>query len=282
MSRKYTCSAEPGCKQTFTKFTVLKRHKAAHSAQAYTCTWPGCNFATLLKKSYDIHCDKHAGEQRWICPHDDCDYKTHDPSCLTCHRKTKHGHVPPAQRYCMAMFMRLGNVLWSKESAFGVSASRLRERPSHVEFVLQVEHVLKIYRRISAAVLSLSAVFATAIIVIDRGWNSIFIAFIVTILISFSSIICTGIVDGKLKDMNDKEIKYPFDRILFITIIWHVLAEIALLHVPTLTLKLEDRISVNLSSSVLFYEVGYDRKLTEQSHQPCNDGPSQLQTFKET
>ncbi|KAG2068418.1 hypothetical protein BDR04DRAFT_1157958 [Suillus decipiens] len=97
MSRKYTCSAEPGCKQTFTKFTELKRHEAAHSAQAYTCTWPGCNFATLLKKSYDIHCDKHAEEQRWICPHDDCDYKTHDPSCLTRHRKTKHGHVPSAR-----------------------------------------------------------------------------------------------------------------------------------------------------------------------------------------
>ncbi|KAG2353534.1 hypothetical protein BDR07DRAFT_1465587 [Suillus spraguei] len=92
MSKKYTCSAEPGCKQTFTKFTELKRHEAAHSTEAYTCTWPGCNFATLLKKSYDIHCDKHTGEQRWICPQDGCDYKTNDPSCLTRHRKTKHGY----------------------------------------------------------------------------------------------------------------------------------------------------------------------------------------------
>ncbi|KAG2353521.1 hypothetical protein BDR07DRAFT_1383070 [Suillus spraguei] len=94
MSGKYACSAEPGCKQTFSKFHELKRHEAAHSAQ---CTWPGCDFVTLLRQSYDIHSDKHAGEQRWICPHDDCDYKTHNPSNLTWHRKSKHGHIPLAR-----------------------------------------------------------------------------------------------------------------------------------------------------------------------------------------
>ncbi|KAG2129314.1 hypothetical protein BD769DRAFT_677074 [Suillus cothurnatus] len=34
------------------------------------------------------------GEQRHICPQDDCDYKTHNPSRLTYHRKTRHGYVP--------------------------------------------------------------------------------------------------------------------------------------------------------------------------------------------
>ncbi|KAG2068419.1 hypothetical protein BDR04DRAFT_1119805 [Suillus decipiens] len=71
MSRKYACSAEPGCKQTFIKFHDLKKHEATHSA--------------------------HAGEQRWICPHDGCDYKTHNPSNLTRHCKSKHGYIPSAR-----------------------------------------------------------------------------------------------------------------------------------------------------------------------------------------
>ncbi|KAG2068488.1 hypothetical protein BDR04DRAFT_768773 [Suillus decipiens] len=100
MSRTYVCSAVPGCKQSFAKYTELKRHEAAHSAAAYTCTWPGCDFVTLTKYSYEIHSAKHAGEQRCVCPHDDCDYKTHNPSHLTRHRKTRHGYVPTS-KYCV-------------------------------------------------------------------------------------------------------------------------------------------------------------------------------------
>ncbi|KAG2129311.1 hypothetical protein BD769DRAFT_1775483 [Suillus cothurnatus] len=94
MSKSYVCSTGPGCNQTFTKFTDLKKHEAAHSKNAYLCTWPDCDFATMIKDSYEIHAAKHAGEQRHICPQDDCDYKTHNPASLTYHRKTRHGHVP--------------------------------------------------------------------------------------------------------------------------------------------------------------------------------------------
>ncbi|KAG1811802.1 uncharacterized protein BJ212DRAFT_1301825 [Suillus subaureus] len=92
MSKFYVCSA--GCNQTFARFPDMKKHEATHSAKGYLCTWPGCDFATMLKASYDIHSAKHAGEQRHICPHDGCDFKTHNPSLLTCHRKKKHGYVP--------------------------------------------------------------------------------------------------------------------------------------------------------------------------------------------
>ncbi|KAG1779936.1 hypothetical protein EV702DRAFT_1043319 [Suillus placidus] len=91
--KNYVCSVEAGCNETFTKFVDLKKHEAGHSPNGYTCHWPGCNFATLIKKNYDIHSAKHTGEKRYICPHD-CDYKTHDPAQFTRHRQRAHGYVP--------------------------------------------------------------------------------------------------------------------------------------------------------------------------------------------
>ncbi|KAG2031360.1 hypothetical protein BDR03DRAFT_986454 [Suillus americanus] len=92
MSKFYVCSAS--CNQTFTKFTDLKKHEATYSMDGYFCTWPGCYFATMSKYSSVIHYNKHMGEQRCVCPHDDCDYKTHDPALLTKHRKKEHGYIP--------------------------------------------------------------------------------------------------------------------------------------------------------------------------------------------
>ncbi|KAG2357131.1 hypothetical protein BDR07DRAFT_392988 [Suillus spraguei] len=97
MSKLYVCSAEPGCNQTFTKFVDFKRHEAAHSANGHICTWPGCDFATKIKSSYEIHLAKHTGEKRYICPNDDCDYKTHDPALFTRHRQKQHAYVPQAR-----------------------------------------------------------------------------------------------------------------------------------------------------------------------------------------
>ncbi|KAG1768784.1 hypothetical protein EDD22DRAFT_870632 [Suillus occidentalis] len=94
---KYTCSAQADCNQTFAKFADLKKHEAAHSPDAYYCTWPECDFVTLMKNSYDIHYAKHTGKQREICPHDGCNYKTHDPALLTRHRTKRHGYVPLAR-----------------------------------------------------------------------------------------------------------------------------------------------------------------------------------------
>ncbi|KAG2068484.1 hypothetical protein BDR04DRAFT_1143775 [Suillus decipiens] len=96
MSKLYVCSAEPGCNQNFTKFVDFKRHEAAHSKNGHICTWPGCDFATKIKSSYEIHFAKHTGEKRYICP-DDCDYKTHDPALFTRHRQKQHGYVPQAR-----------------------------------------------------------------------------------------------------------------------------------------------------------------------------------------
>ncbi|KAG2743958.1 hypothetical protein P692DRAFT_20821157 [Suillus brevipes Sb2] len=93
----YTCSAEDGCNKTFAKFVDLKKHEAAHSPDGYMCSWPGCDFATLMKTSYDIHYAKHMGEKRHICRHNGCDYKTHDPALLTRHRTKRHGYVPLAR-----------------------------------------------------------------------------------------------------------------------------------------------------------------------------------------
>ncbi|KAG1848158.1 hypothetical protein C8R48DRAFT_730371 [Suillus tomentosus] len=94
MSKTYICSAHPGCNATFTRFIDFKRHEAAYSTDGYICTWPGCDFATKRKISYEIHSAKHTGEQRYICPHDDCNYKTHDPAGFTRHRQKQHGYVP--------------------------------------------------------------------------------------------------------------------------------------------------------------------------------------------
>ncbi|KAG1838397.1 hypothetical protein DFJ58DRAFT_861279 [Suillus subalutaceus] len=91
-TKVYVCSQEK-CGETFTKFTEFKRHEARHAENVYTCTFPGCDFATLIKRSFDVHSAKHTGEQRYGCPHD-CTFRTHDPSALTRHRKTKHGYVP--------------------------------------------------------------------------------------------------------------------------------------------------------------------------------------------
>ncbi|KAG1852268.1 hypothetical protein DFJ58DRAFT_885505 [Suillus subalutaceus] len=92
MPKRYTCPA--GCDQTFTKFGDMKNHEITHTMKGYFCMWPGCDFVTKKKDSYKIHTAKHAGEERSICPHDDCDYKTNDPSCLTRHCKKQHGYVP--------------------------------------------------------------------------------------------------------------------------------------------------------------------------------------------
>ncbi|KAG1852254.1 hypothetical protein DFJ58DRAFT_914406 [Suillus subalutaceus] len=96
MSSLRTCS-EPGCNETFTKFVDFKRHEAAHSVKGYICTWPGCDFATMIASSYEIHYAKHTGEKRYVCPNDGCDYKTHDPALFTRHRQKKHGYVPQAR-----------------------------------------------------------------------------------------------------------------------------------------------------------------------------------------
>ncbi|KAG1758256.1 hypothetical protein EDD22DRAFT_911345 [Suillus occidentalis] len=93
----YICSAEAGCNQTFAKFVDLKKHEAAHSPDAYNCTWLGCDFVTLRKASYDIHYAKHTGKQRHICPYDGCNYKTHDSALLTRHRTKRHGYAPLAR-----------------------------------------------------------------------------------------------------------------------------------------------------------------------------------------
>ncbi|KAG2097047.1 uncharacterized protein F5147DRAFT_715902 [Suillus discolor] len=93
MPKIYTCSH---CNQTFPKFADCKIHEALHSpTDAYFCTWGGgCNFVTLNKSSFIVHTDGHTGEQRYICPHDGCNYRTHIPSSLTYHRKKEHGYVP--------------------------------------------------------------------------------------------------------------------------------------------------------------------------------------------
>ncbi|KAG2338775.1 hypothetical protein BDR05DRAFT_1003970 [Suillus weaverae] len=91
-TKVYVCS-QAKCGETFTKFTEFKRHEAGHAENVHTCTFPGCDFATLIKRSFDIHSARHTGEQRYGCPHD-CTFRTHDPSALTRHRKTKHGYVP--------------------------------------------------------------------------------------------------------------------------------------------------------------------------------------------
>ncbi|KAG0699533.1 hypothetical protein DFH29DRAFT_1014469 [Suillus ampliporus] len=91
----YVCS-QADCSEIFVKYADLKKHEAGHARpeNVHTCTFPGCDFATLQKRSLDIHYARHTGEQRYGCPHD-CAFRTHDPSALTRHRKAKHGYVPP-------------------------------------------------------------------------------------------------------------------------------------------------------------------------------------------
>ncbi|KAG2054271.1 hypothetical protein BDR06DRAFT_1050581 [Suillus hirtellus] len=89
MPKTYTCSI---CNQTFPKFADCKIHKAMHSPEkAYFCTWDGCNFVTLHKKSFNDHTDGHMGEQCFVCPHDGCNYRAHTSSNLTYHHKKEHG-----------------------------------------------------------------------------------------------------------------------------------------------------------------------------------------------
>ncbi|KAG1867234.1 hypothetical protein DFJ58DRAFT_838231 [Suillus subalutaceus] len=112
MSKFYVCSA--GCNQNFANFTAgdLKNHEITHIMK-YVFLLYGIQLTSLLfahaegtsacgpsvaltktKDSYKIHTAKHAGEERSSCPHDDCDYKTHNPALLTKHRKQQHGYVP--------------------------------------------------------------------------------------------------------------------------------------------------------------------------------------------
>ncbi|KAG1786380.1 uncharacterized protein HD556DRAFT_1057036 [Suillus plorans] len=94
-TKVYVCPRTK-CGETFTKFKEFKRHEAGHADNTRTCTFPGCHFATIIKRSFDIHSARHTGEQRYGCPHD-CTFRTHDPSALTRHRKTKHGYVPSSR-----------------------------------------------------------------------------------------------------------------------------------------------------------------------------------------
>ncbi|KAG2151266.1 uncharacterized protein EDB93DRAFT_1249463 [Suillus bovinus] len=96
VKKNYVCSAQAGCNKTFTKYTDLKKHEAAHSPNAHLCRFPGCDFATLWKPSFEIHSNKHTGDQPYRCPHG-CSFKTHNPAVLTRHRKVAHGHIPYAR-----------------------------------------------------------------------------------------------------------------------------------------------------------------------------------------
>ncbi|OAX36789.1 hypothetical protein K503DRAFT_801761 [Rhizopogon vinicolor AM-OR11-026] len=93
--KAYVCS-QAHCSESFTKFADFKKHEAGHARpeKVHTCNFPGCDFTTLQKRSFEIHYARHTGEQRYSCPHN-CDFRTHDPSALTRHRKAKHGYVPP-------------------------------------------------------------------------------------------------------------------------------------------------------------------------------------------
>ncbi|KAJ8584951.1 hypothetical protein M405DRAFT_430955 [Rhizopogon salebrosus TDB-379] len=93
--KAYVCS-QAYCSETFNKFAELKKHEAGHARpeKVHTCNFPGCEFTTLQKRSFEIHYARHTGEQRYVCPHN-CAFRTHDPSALTRHRKAKHGYVPP-------------------------------------------------------------------------------------------------------------------------------------------------------------------------------------------
>ncbi|KAG2068438.1 hypothetical protein BDR04DRAFT_1157978 [Suillus decipiens] len=86
-------SAEPGYNQTFTKFVDCKKHEVTQSVDGYIYAWPGCDFATMMKTSYDIHFAKQhvlihfidfsTGEKRYICQHNDYECKTHNSALFT-------------------------------------------------------------------------------------------------------------------------------------------------------------------------------------------------------
>ncbi|KAG2356752.1 hypothetical protein BDR07DRAFT_1491551 [Suillus spraguei] len=98
MPKIYVCSAQAGCSQTFNILADLKCHEASHSMDAYFCTgYPGCNYVTLSKRSWLVHQDQHTGEKPHSCPHDDCDFRDHNPATVWRHRVKKHGHVPIKQ-----------------------------------------------------------------------------------------------------------------------------------------------------------------------------------------
>ncbi|KAG2340323.1 hypothetical protein BDR05DRAFT_552284 [Suillus weaverae] len=133
MSKIYVCSAQPGCNETFIKFVDLKKHEAAHSVDGYNCMWPGCDFATLMKTSYDIHFAKHTGEQRYICPHD-CDYKTHDPALFTRHRKRFHGYVPLPQAQAPALTPSFQSQHQPSASSYQFQLQRTQFQPQPAQF----------------------------------------------------------------------------------------------------------------------------------------------------
>ncbi|KAG2351096.1 hypothetical protein BDR07DRAFT_1386561 [Suillus spraguei] len=113
--------------------------------------------------------------------------------------------------------------------AFGVSTSQLERHSSHLEFVLQVEKALKIYRGISVTVLSVSMLFTVAIIQVGHVWSAPFLASMVTVAMSLPSTVLIHIIHEKFMDMDDKKVEYPLTFALFFTILWHILTEIALL-----------------------------------------------------
>ncbi|KAF5368057.1 hypothetical protein D9758_004474 [Tetrapyrgos nigripes] len=93
--KRFACDHDQ-CMKSFDRMGDLIRHKDVHNPEKpFICEWPGCYHGFRQKSNLMIHFRIHTGEKPLFCPDSvSCKFHTGDPSRLTRHRKSKHGHVP--------------------------------------------------------------------------------------------------------------------------------------------------------------------------------------------
>ena len=81
----YTCTY-PGCNFASFNKTILNNHIRTHTGEKpYTCAHPGCNYATATRHQLLRHMIIHLEGRHFICPHSDCTYATRTQRALNDH-----------------------------------------------------------------------------------------------------------------------------------------------------------------------------------------------------
>ncbi|KAH9170713.1 hypothetical protein EDB89DRAFT_1248543 [Lactarius sanguifluus] len=99
-TRKFPSTSEatcPDCRTTLSRASDMKRHRNTQHPDGTEvkvhCPHASCKYKTDQKSNLKVHINaRHSTENHHPCP--ECNVKFADPSSLTRHRKSAHGHQP--------------------------------------------------------------------------------------------------------------------------------------------------------------------------------------------
>ncbi|KAF8899666.1 hypothetical protein CPB85DRAFT_186873 [Mucidula mucida] len=107
------------------------------------CGYDTCTIVRHSKYSVRMHMNTHTGHKPFKCPETGCSYKASVSSCLSNHRKSRHGYIPgQARDHLVHEFKNLGpSSMALKGFSHGpVSEGLLGPQPASFLFVETIQH----------------------------------------------------------------------------------------------------------------------------------------------